>query len=175
MAKYLTSVKTPFYFNSLHREPTLFHLCTFVCLSPAVFEFGTYLGLTLEKSRLISENVSLRMQTDFWLLLCYEKVGETSILLIKLLIWLDQGKHAVASVQARYSVLHASGSNFSWISVRWSQFMAAPVPQLTALFNNVEWEAGASDTQRSLRKEKPSYLLVAKIFMPKAESDKSHW
>jgi len=52
--------------------------------------------------------------------------------------------------------------------------MTAPVPLLTALFNNVEWEAGVSDTQRSLRKEKPSYLLVAKIFMPKAESDKSH-
>ena len=28
-----------------------------------------------------------------------------------------------------------------------------------------EWEAGASDTQRSLRKEGLSYLLVAKIFM----------
>ena len=37
----------------------------------------------------------------------------------------------------------------------------------------VEWEAGTSDTQRSLRKESLNYLLVAKIFMPRAESDKS--
>lgn len=37
----------------------------------------------------------------------------------------------------------------------------------------VEWEAGPSDTQQSLRKDRLSYLLVAKIFMPKVESDKS--
>ena len=51
---------------------------------------------------------------------------------------------------------------------------SSPRKKKIVVKNNVEWEAGASDTQRSLRKERLSYLLVAKIFMPKAESYKSH-
>ena len=93
-------------------------------------------------------------------------------------IWLDQGKHAVAFIKhIQFSIYlnrilgecPFAAHESSRPSTRREKLSLRAITRQ----NNVEWESGASATQRSSRKGR-LYLLVAKIFMLKVESDKSH-